>query len=173
MTQQPSIHRSQHRGLSMLIFFALVALLGLSACQPKEIDLPFETITQQEVSLYGDKEPGLRIVTKPEDADSLGSLVAPEVRSQLETVDYSSSIAIGVFQGQKPTTEYAAQIQRVTRRGNIVTVYALFSERDPSKSAGDLVTSPYHIVRVPKAGEWGGPITAGGITVASLSHYVP
>jgi len=41
----------------------LVTLAGLSACQPKEVDLPFETIERRDASgtgqVYKDKSPGL------------------------------------------------------------------------------------------------------------------
>ena len=89
----------------------------------------------------------------------------------------ASSVVIGVFQGRKPTTEYGVQIEQITRRGGVVTVHALFTERKPGSAAGDAITSPYHLVRLPKTGVWGKAITfnlvVGDNVVTSLSHDIP
>lgn len=34
----------------------------------------------------------------------------------------------------------------------MIIIYAYFIERDPSVSAGALMTSPYHIVKIPRQG---------------------
>jgi len=161
----------------MLLLYIVLTLAGLSACQPKEINLPFETIERQELSSYRDKEPVLMVIAKPEEIASLDALVTREILSRLQTLDYDAYLVVVVFQGWKPTTRYGVQIEHVIRRGSEVTIYAQFSEPKPNEPTGDLATSPYHIVRVQKRGVWGQQINfnlvVDGVIVASLSHYVP
>ncbi len=174
MIHQRFTHNLKERGLSLL---CLLIVLMLGACQPKETDLPFETIERQEISGYQDKKPGLVIIAKQTEVTSLDALVTREILLRLQTLDYDTYLVVGVFQGWKPTTRYGVQIERVTRRGNIVTIHALFREPQPGEPKGDEVTSPYHLVQVQKAETWGQTITfnlvVGDAIVTSLSHYVP
>jgi len=143
----------------------------------KESELPFETLERQEISNYQNKEPGLVVITKQTEVNNLDDWVVQEVRSRLQTIDYNAYIVIAVFQGWKPTTRYGVQIQRITRKGSVINVYALFSDPKPGEPTGDLATSPYHLVRVQKVGTWGQRITfnlvVDGAIVESFSHYVP
>ncbi len=165
-----------------MIFLSVLAIsLGLSACQPKEVDLLFETIERRDASgtgqVYQDRQPGLIVIATPEEAASLGALVTSESQAQLQNLNYNTYFAIAIFQGRKPTTRYSVQIERITRKGNMVTIHALFKEPQPSEAKGDEVTSPYHLVQVQKVGTWGQTITfnlvAGDVIVTSLSHYIP
>lgn len=174
MIHQRFTHNLKERGLSIL---CLLMVLILGACQLKETDLSFETIECQEISGYQDKKPGLVVIAKQTEVADLDNLITREIQARLQSLNYNTYLVIGVFQGWKPTTRYSTQIERVTRRGNIVTVHALFKEPQPSEAKGDEVTSPYHLIQVQKAGTWGQTITfnlvVGDAVVTSLSHYVP
>lgn len=165
-----------HNRLFLCVLCIFVALT-LSACQMKETELPFETIEQQEISNYQNTEPGLVVITKQAEVNNLDDWVLQEVRSRLQTIDYNAYVVIAVFQGWKPTTRYGVQIERITRKGSIISIHALFLESKPGEPTGDLATSPYHLVRVQKTGTWGQQISFNlvvhGATVTSLSHYVP
>ena len=177
MTKLTCVHKPKGYSRCMLLLYIVLTLTGLSACQPKEINLPFETIERQELSGYRDKEPALIVIAKPEEIASLDALVSHEIQSRLQTLDYDAQLVVVIFQGWKPTTRYGAQIDRVTRRDSEVTVYAEFSEPKSNEPTGDLATSPYHMVRVQKMRVWGQQINfnlvADGVIVAYLSHYVP
>lgn len=166
----------------LMIFLSVLAIsLGLGACQPKEVDLPFETVERRDASgtgqIYQDKQPGLIVIATPEEAASLGALVTSEAQAQLQNLNYNTYFAIAIFQGRKPTTQYSVQIERITRKGNIVTIHALFKEPQPGEAKGDEVTSPYHLVQVQKVGTWEQTITfnlvVGDAIVTSLLHYIP
>jgi len=174
MIHQRFAHNLKERGLSIL---CVLMVLMLGTCQPKETDLVFETIERQEISGYQDKKPGLVIIAKQTEVTGLDALVTQEIQSRLQTTNYNAYVVVGVFQGWKPTTRYGVQIERITRRGNVITVHVQLSEPKPSEPTGDLATSPYHLVRVQKIGTWGQTITfnlvAGDVIVTSLSHYIP
>lgn len=184
MIQPIFMHKPEGYNRYMLFLCTLgilVALAGLSACQPKEIGLPFETIEQRDASgtgqVYEDKPPDLIVVTTPEEVANLDALVTPEAQARLQSLNYDAYFVIAVFQGRKPTTGYEIQIERITRRGNIVAIHTRFQEPKPDEAKGDEVTSPYHLVRVQKTETWGQLITfnlvVGNVVVASLSHHVP
>lgn len=177
MSKPSCAHKPKGYSGCMLLLYIVFTLAGLSACQPKEINLPFETIERQELSGYRDKEPALMVITKPEEIIRLDTLVSREIQLQLQALDYDAYLVAVVFQGRKPTTRYGVQIERVTRQGDEITVVAQFSEPKPDEEKGPLETSPYHLVQVQKTGTWGQPITfnlvVGNVVVTSFSHHAP
>lgn len=166
---------------SWLLLLMLVSLLGLSACQPKEADLPFETIDQADWGnaghAYEAQEPTLIVIAQPVDVAGLDDWIALDAQTQLQTLDYDTHFALIVFQGWKPTTGYSVQVDCITRRGDTVTVYAQFREPRPEEEKAPEVTSPYHLVQVQEVGAWGRDITFNLVVdeavITSLSHYVP
>lgn len=181
MIQPTLVHKPKGSNQFMLFLWILITLAGLSACQPKEINLPFETIEQRDASgtgqVYKDKQPGLMIIATSKEGTKLDALVTPETRARLQNLNYNADFVIAVFQGRKPTTGYGVQIERITRQGSKVTIYAQFSEPKPDEEKAPEETSPYHLVQVQKVGTWGQRTTfnlvVGGATVTSLSHHVP
>jgi len=163
------------------VFCVLFILAGLSACQPKETDLPFETIEQRDASgtgqVYKDEKPGLIVITAPEEATNLDALITSEAQARLARLSYDEYFVIAVFQGRKPTTRYGVQIERIARQGGKVTVYAQFSEPKPDEEKAPEETSPYHLIQVQKVGTWGQEVTfeliVKGSIVASVSQYIP
>jgi len=163
------------------VFCVLFILAGLSACQPKETDLPFETIEQRDASgtgqVYKDEKPGLIVITAPEEATNLDALITSEAQAWLARLSYDEYFVIAVFQGRKPTTRYGVQIERIARQGGKVTVYAQFSEPKPDEEKAPEETSPYHLIQVQKVGTWGQEVTfeliVKGSIVASVSQYIP
>jgi hypothetical protein len=165
----------------IFLLCALVTLAGLSACRPKEIDLPFQTIEQRDASGSGQvhqvKQPALVVVTTPEEAINLDSLVTSEAQTQLKNLNYDAYFAIAVFQGWKSTDGYGIQIERITHLGDDVTVFVQLQEPPPDRKKNDIVTSPYHLVQVQKVGAWARSVTfnvlADGTAIASVSHIIP
>ncbi len=181
MSKLTCAHKPKSYNRYMLFLCILVALAGLSACQPKEVDLPFETIERRDASgtgqVYKDKSPGLIVIATPEEAAILDALVTPEAQVQLQRLDYDAYFVIAVFQGRKPTTGYDIQIERITRLESKVTIQARFLEPKPDAEKAPEETSPYHLVQVQKTGTWGQSITfnlvVDNVVVTSLSHHVP
>jgi hypothetical protein len=169
------------RSASWLLLLALLS--GLSACQPQpqEVALPFETIEQKEWAgtgqAYEPREPGLMIIAQIEDVAKLDNWITENARTQLQTLDYDAYFALAVFQGWKPSTGYNVQIESATRQDNTVTIHAGFREPGPDEAKGALITSPYHLVRVRRIGDWNQNIAfklvVDSVVVTSLSHHVP
>ncbi|GIV98816.1 protease complex subunit PrcB family protein [Roseiflexus sp.] len=164
-----------------LIISFLLILTGLSACQPKETNLSFKTIEQRNAFdtrwVYKHESPNLIVVSTLEESISLSGLITPAAKEQLQKVKYDAYFVIAVFQGRKPTTGYNVQIERITRKGNKVSVYAQFLEPQPDEAKADIETLPYQLVRVDKTGKWGQEVTfeliVKGAVVASCSQYIP
>lgn len=120
------------------------------------VELPFETVERTEISGTGDDYPGktptLIVITRAEDITSLGNTISPSAQEELRKLDYNNYFVIVVFQGIKGTNMYGVNIQSVTKDENRITVFAHFTQRDPEMAAADVVTLPYHIVKVPRNG---------------------
>jgi hypothetical protein len=136
------------------ILLGILVLFGYARMRTQE--LPFETIEIAELPgtghEYQGKEPSLVIVTRKGGINLLGNTVSTNSQSKLDDLDFGEYFALVVYQGIKGTDMYGAEIQHITRQKNTVNIYAHFTERDPSIGAADIVTSPYHIVKIPKQG---------------------
>ena len=172
---------------TMLALPGLVALAGLvlvavaiipSGCQGrKEVDLLFETIEKSERSRYSMPDSKMVIITEAGERNALESIVSLNAQAQLQDLDFDQYFAVAVFQGLKGTNMYGADIQRMARRGDTITVYAHFTERDPELVAADINTSPYHLVKVQKGGTLQGRIefvlNVDGTMVDQQTHLLP
>ena len=120
------------------------------------VEIPFETVERTDISGTGDdypgKTPNLIVITGAEDVIALGNTISPSAQDELSKLDYNIYFVLVVFQGIKGTNMYGVDIQRVIRDENRITVYTHFTERDPQREAGPVVTSPYQIVKVPRNG---------------------
>ena len=63
-------------------------------------------------------------------------------------VDFAQSMVVGVFLGSQPTAGFAVEIAAVRQEGNRTVVE--YAERRPARDAfvAQMLTSPFHIVRV-------------------------
>ena len=69
-------YRTTYQQCCAIIVLLFLTILGLSACRPKEVELPFENIELYQYSLkYERKEPGLMIITSAEEANEAGGWV--------------------------------------------------------------------------------------------------
>jgi hypothetical protein len=139
-----------------LLLVIVAIILSTNARKQGEVELSFETIEIAEIPgtgyEYQGKEPSLVIVADKGGIDLLGKNVSTESLAKLENLDFGKFFAIVVFQGIKGTNLYGVEIQRITKQQNTLNIFAHFTERDPSIGASTVVTSPYHIVRIPKKG---------------------
>ncbi len=98
------------------------------------------------------KQPDLKVISEKEDTYSLGNTISSASISKLVDLDYKAYFALVVFQGLEPTGGYGVEIQRITRQGNTVNIYAHFTEPAPAKPSAALLTSPYHLVQIQREG---------------------
>ena len=130
-----------------------LSLLYLAACQPQEVDLPFETIERAGSGgtgeYYRGEQPKLVVITEAGKADvQLEGLVSQNALDQLAELDFQQYFAIAVFRRCQPSSGYDTIIERVARRGDKIVVYAQFWEPSPWYEVTGEVTSPYHLIKV-------------------------
>ncbi len=164
------------RGLLGLLF--LLSLI--TACQPKEQDLAFETLAQSDILNYREEKPALLVIAKAEEIDGFvqGVLAEdPALTTQLRQLDYDYSFAILVLQGQKHTSGYAVTVQRISRKSDRVAINAEFTEPVPGTRIKPAFTSPYHLVTVSKERKWGQQIQfmlmSGATVITETMHFIP
>ncbi|GAB4578455.1 MAG: hypothetical protein Fur0022_11900 [Anaerolineales bacterium] len=144
-----------------------VFCLFLTACippLPEDGSLTFQTLEQKNDSAYSLQEqytalePGLIVIDNEESQARYERWFGEKGRNALSDLNFGTRLALGVFQGWKTSGGYGVEIERITRVGEVVTVVARFNE-PALGGAGGAITSPYHLVRVNKAGEWRPGIT--------------
>jgi len=163
------------RAMSLPLLLAILMLIALGGCgrtappctpcptagpespTPPWSELPFERIAEGDQSRYESREPALIVVASPEEiakvADLFGSL-PPEIRERLQALDYTTHVALAVFQGLKNPGGYRVRIERIARRGNEVVCYALSLSPKPDEVRTMEVTPPFQLVQVTKRGNW-------------------
>ena len=168
--------------LRVVLTFIMISLTLVSCIiRPKEVDLTFQSIEQQASSgtgnLYKAKQPGLIVISSPDEVDGLDGLITDDAKQSLLVLDYNAYFALAAFQGWKPSSGFGVLVNRITQEGNTVNVYAQFSEPRPDEEKADIVTSPYHLIIVQKDGSWGKEIlfnlVSKDIIVDSVSHNIP
>lgn len=166
-----------------ITFLVGLLLLTITACQPGEQQLLFETVAQGDGFYtgqgYGAAEPSLLIIADPDEVDKPGLDVKfpTELADELRQLDYERVFTVLVLQGLQRAGGYSVTVQQVIRRNGQVTVYADFNNPAPETFRHQAFTSPYHLVTVSKEGEWGQQITfvliANGEPVAEVAHFIP
>lgn len=95
----------------------------------------------------------------------------------IASTDWSTYCVVVIYQGMKTQTEYFIEVTDVHQEGNTIKIYAQFNEPSPGTPAGQLVTSPYYILKVKKTeamkGEMGFILIANGKEEDRQSHNIP
>lgn len=94
-------------------------------------------------------------VTAARDVQAWGSLLARHVggRPFIPTVDFPRELAVGVFDGQRPTTGWSIEAKRVVKIGP--HLHLAITRTSPSGRILPNPTSPYHLVAIDLAGHTG------------------
>ena len=66
------------------------------------------------------------------------------------TVDFSKDVVVAVFMGTRPTAGFAVEIVRVRQEGPALVVSYTETRPSPGDVAAQVLTSPFHIVAVPR-----------------------
>jgi hypothetical protein len=166
-----------------LLWVILVAATLLSlpllylTCQPRENALPFETIERLDEGGTGErweaKEPGLVVIATSEDLTQVNDLFTKDAQAQLYEVDFGIYFAIAAFLGRQGSIHEGIDIEQVLHWGDKVSVYVQVGR----PGFGAMETSPYHLVKVRKEGNWNQTIQftlyMDGTEATSLSHFIP
>ena len=141
--------RPQARPSRLMLAFLLLLVLIANACSPGETDLPFETMAQWSgESDYWDLSPGIAVAADRLDVQYVAALLHPKDRPLVRTADYREWFVVAVFSGCRERGGHAIEIERITRQGDVVRVYARFTEPERDASVPLSPVSPYHVVRI-------------------------
>ena len=66
------------------------------------------------------------------------------------SVDFSKEVVVAVFLGTRPTSAFGVEIVRVRQEGPALVVTYRETRPAPDGVAAQVLTSPYHIVAVPR-----------------------
>lgn len=66
------------------------------------------------------------------------------------SVDFSREVVVAVFTGTRPTAGFSVQIVRVRQEGPALVVSYTETRPAPGSVAAQILTSPFHIVAVPR-----------------------
>ncbi|CAN5679817.1 hypothetical protein BH10CHL1_BH10CHL1_34870 [soil metagenome] len=145
--------------LICFILLILTALNTLAACQtnatptlqPGEVNVPFETIAQDQWGVDKDLsrlKPKLFLLAAQADLAQVKDLIEPKVMSQLEQINFQQYVIVALFRGTKPSSNYQTVITRMTQKNDELIVYAELYEPNTAYASATAETSPYHIVKV-------------------------
>ena len=65
-------------------------------------------------------------------------------------VDFSTEVVVAVFMGSRPTAGFSIEVVRVREEGPALVVSYKETRPAPDSVAAQILTSPFHIVAVPK-----------------------
>ena len=129
-------------------------ILGLLflACgkAPAPTDVPFQTLAMGSFS--GVKEPTDRVFKTEPEFDAIWKTLssAPDRAVPVPTIDFGSEMVIGTFAGSKPSSGYATEIRSIRETGDELQVQVEDSKPTAGAKTMDMITYPYHIVKVKK-----------------------
>jgi len=164
---------------SLVVASLLITSLNACTTPPEEVDVPFETVERAEITpdtgiLYEAWEPGLSVITDSGEADNLFSIQSQQM---LQSADYNKFFFVAVFQGLKGSNGYGVEIENISRVKDTLRLEAQFIAPPPYSFVAEIVTSPYHLVRIYKDADWGRTIifnlVVSETTVVSTTHHIP
>jgi len=146
------------------------------------VELPFETLGKDySGALLSIRQPTLVIVSDQDENQVWKDFFFPGVLDRLQIppweIDTNSYFLLGVFQGYRGCIGPTIEIKQIVRQENVVYIYAYFTEMLPQEPCRTQATSPYHLVQMPKEGEWDGEfkfiLYDNNQPVAEVKHFIP
>lgn len=167
------------RSICVVFVATLTCLVGFAprAVTADAGTIPFETIERRLFSgtgaLWESREPGLVLIADVSQTPVIDDLVTPEAEVELESLDYSKFFALAVFLGWKSNLHEGVEILQLQNTDDSVSVVAVAGE----ETWENIVSSPYHLVKVEKVGEWNTDIefvlAIDGEVVLTQTHFIP
>jgi hypothetical protein len=156
-----------------------VLLLGLTACNPRDTELSFETIelesNPEHAKQWTDREPKLLIIASTQDIEAARPFVTDEALTALQKMDFTTQFAVLALRGLQGSSFSGFKIEQIIRRGNEIALYA----QAGAEGSATVVRSPYHLIKVNKEGHWDSDFTFNlyfdqtGPVAVSTTHHVP
>jgi hypothetical protein len=143
----------------LLIVFAFAFVTVFNRAQV----LKFETIEEGEClgSCLRPEQPGMVIISQLADVDSpsQGLQLPDDLAEKLHAIDYQKYFVAVLFHGLTGSSVPLVNINplMITHAREKVTIYAFLSR--PSRIMGQIVLSPYRIIKASKGGQWNSEVT--------------
>jgi hypothetical protein len=99
------------------------------------------------------------ILTRSKDIDSVKNWIVLSDLQKVNAVDFTKSIVVIVFMGEKGSDQYSIEINDIRKTGSSVSIYANFKIPVEGQERHPVVTSPYYILEIEKNGDFLGTFT--------------
>jgi hypothetical protein len=175
MTPDLAPRRNAVRATGRATLATLVLGAGLAACTGDPADpatgREAQLLQAREVVSVTDAWSGFQTSTRIVISDpqawaaawaTMHALFSPP--PPLPAVDFSSSVLVLAAMGPRATTGYSVTIQEVRASGGALDVTVIERAPGPSCVTGQAVTSPVHVVEVPRHG------TSANFTVNTVTY---
>lgn len=135
--------------------------LSLAAVSAEEaLAASFETVAQADdfetTGAYWDVyAPGVAIIGEPSEVEQLDVAISPQAESILRALDYQTYFALVAFAGKQTcyfTSDFG--IEQALRGETGIELYAYVHPYGQQPDCPLRLTSPYHIITLPRQGLW-------------------
>jgi hypothetical protein len=97
---------------------------------------------------YGGRSPRLVVIARQTDVPSVQNQLLSEHLSLIADVDFSTHFVAIIYQGEKGSTDYSVEVIDVKQAGDKIVLCAQLHEPIPHQVRGQMVTSPYYVVKI-------------------------
>jgi hypothetical protein len=131
-------------GRGVVLWAALCVLFPLSGHGSEAVELKFATVQRGDLS--GIEERREVVVKTAAEWAALWKQHNPGQKPP--AIDFTRSMVAGVFLGSRPSGGFAIDVTSVQRDGANLTVVYRESKPDPKMMVTQMLTSPFHLVRI-------------------------
>jgi len=97
---------------------------------------------------YGGRSPRLVVIARQTDVSSVQNQLLSEHLSLIADADFSTHFVAIIYQGEKGSTGYSVEVIDVKQEGDRIVLCAQLHEPIPHQVRGQMVTSPYYVVKI-------------------------
>ena len=145
----------QHRKRVVAAIAVAVLLIALVVAYiaTRWNNVPFETIEQLDgpssLRHRPDTKPAVFVVARPEEIEAIKPYVSDEAALALGGLNFENEFAVAAFQGlQGADFRGTFHLEYLIHDGPEIRLYAHPDSSDPTIMAPDIMTSPYHIIKI-------------------------
>ena len=124
--------------------------IGEQGEEQKEKNISFITVSKGYDSNYTQTEEKNYIIKNEDEWQYVKDLIKNTSSQQISSdIDFNKNIVIATFQGQKGSGGYSIEIIKVTESEDTVEVTILQTSPGATCGTTTVITSPYHIIKIP------------------------
>lgn len=135
---------------SPFICVTVLLLAGCTTVAGAGSRIQFQTVSRGAYSAV--QEADAAIIRTPEEFARVWAALHRGSRPEppLPEVDFKREMVAAVFQGQQPTGGYAVAVERIEQLEDRVVIHVTAIQPRPEDFVTMALTSPYHLVRLPR-----------------------